>query len=597
MNSSIVEYIRKEMASGRDVQGIVESLKKENIDQVTINESFRIAMQAATAEPIEPAPAPDLDQPKPVKKHFDATKAFLIIGALLISVAVIIVIYSQWSSVGPFGHISFLGLPMLALFAISWYLSSKEDYIEASNWTLGIGSFIIPFFIGTFLYQTKIVENIDSSLFLTTSLLSLPVYIILEYLLKKGYLSVFTVVTVYTFFLALFVNLEMDAIPMLWLILLLSLAITGLGFWLMSKKTDNYKVYVSFGTMASAFMIPLATIVTLNDSSALNFDVNMIIISLFGFLYLALASFYNSLRKYFSDDIIYTLKRTLEEIAPFVIILPFLFASAESPSYAILALVLSIAAILLSIKIWVNSLLYIGSLGLIVSVLLISGQYFVDSIGWPILVFIAGFGAIGIGLTIKKIIGLHKEDNSHNIVFGLGKDPDVNVASEKFSLGRAILLLMLLLFGLPAIYYIFMMLSSLSYRNDYSAEQNKSIKTVEYKASEQEIEIPEAKTKSTSAVIERVEGTVSYIKYDPSEKLTAVQAVKKTDGNYNRITIADSKGKMHDFFIDLNTVFTNQSKPISRSTSEAALTDYRNAQVSYVIDSNGYHVANAINFY
>lgn len=443
----IVQFIRDQLGLGKNVQDIVSQLKAHNIDDATINQAFQVAMKTSPNSEnsfVQPqsqqeSPEPiDLVSDKPVvKTKFDLTRAFTIIGALLIVAAIAIIVSSTWKDMIPFVRVCFIALPMLSLFGLSYFFSKKSELYDIHDWMLGLGATIVPFFIGTFLYQFKIIPELNSTLFLTIFCLSLIFFLWLEYGHRKSYVSLLTIITIYSILDTLFVKFHLGYLSYTWLTLLVSILILICGFWLAKNKKNNSNLYVVLGTFFVSCSLPASVIATLNDKSPISTEANSIIVSIFGILFLCAASFYNKLRDYFQNNSIYFMKRYLEEIAIILIISPFLVLGTEHKFYYLISLVLSFGAILLSVRILINTLLLFGSFGLIVSVLVFSSEVFADSVGWPIIVFLAGVVAIGLGFAIRKISKIHK-DEIEQMHYGLGKDPLIG-QKIKISVGRIVL--------------------------------------------------------------------------------------------------------------------------------------------------------------
>lgn len=596
---TITEHIRSSLAQGKSREEIYKELLSQGLGIDAIQDAFS---QLAAKEEREDTQRRTIATQEPAtgRKRFDLTRAFVVIGAILIVLAVVIVIYSKWYSVGPLGKIMFLLLPMSLLYALSAVLSKKERYGEIGNVTLGLGSFILPFCIGTVICQTKLIEEINPLVIFLSALLSLPVFVILEYLFKKIFIGVFTVIALYVAYFALAANYRLELIPILWLTVLLSLIILAIGFLLIKNQKSNASIYTVFGTIATLVALPVSVLYTINEQRPLSFEIDSLIISLFGILDLAIASLYYFLYKKFNHHSLYSLKRIVEEIALIVVLFPWVTLGFSKVGYSALALALSALMIFSSTKIWINSLLYVGSLGVIITVLSITSNIFADSIGWPIVVFAAGFASIGIGLLIRKLIKERKETGTLPILFGLGIDP--NEKPTHFSVGRIILILLLILFGMPLIVYLLFMFS----RDAFNGRKEKvpSGQIEEYKQTEEQI-IPEVKKQETAPAPSQssiFDGFVSVLRYDPLNLNDKRKNINLYDVNEIWLSDKETGDYPHTFLIVSETEFEAKGVKVPKDDSLVTYQDkYKKAKVEYTqynYPNGGYdYIAKKVIFY
>lgn len=456
MNNSIAEKIQEGLASGKNVGEIFTELKTQGFSDEGINKAFSERLQFDKKS--ESTPAKD----KVVRKHFDTTKAFIMIGTILILVATIIVVAANWTNVGALARVSFLAIPMLALFGISLYLKKNKLYEEPEKAIFGVAGFMIPFVVGTLIYQFKIYHEINPILFIICSLSALIFFAISEFVFKRHHLAGLTILSSYALFFSILANAEPSEIMTSWLMLGFSLMILALGFIMFAMNSDSKRTFVSVGTIFSAIMLPVAVVTSLDQSLTLSSESYAAIISLVGVLYLGLASLYNHLKNVFKDRSFYILKRLFEEFAPFLILIPFLALGADKEGYFYFTAIVGLAFILLAARIFIYTLPYVGALSLIISIVALTGKYFADSLGWPVIIFIVGFIAIGAGLLIRKMSKIRKEDGSVQNWFGLGVDEnDQALSGQRLSVGRIILLL---IFIWVAIQATVMIISGLLFR-------------------------------------------------------------------------------------------------------------------------------------
>jgi len=600
-------YIKTQIAAGIQIQAILAELKNRGFEDGVVTEAFKSAMQTGglekeaqvvsplVREKVQPIPEDVQDSNDSSHKKVDATKVFVIIGASLIVAAVIIAIVSEWSKVGALARTSFLFIPMLLLLMTSYFLSKKPEYREYHDWTLALGYSILPCMIGTVLYQYKIIEDLNTGFFTVVFLISLPVYLVTEYYFKKHYISVLSIIVSYGLFISLLADSDLQSTAISWILLAFSLIILAIGFLLTVKKIASNKVYLTFGTVAMMVALPSAILITINNPDSLDYETNMLIFSLFGFLYLVLASSYNTARLRLQESALYLLKRFIEEVSPFIIIFPFLYAGASNDFYMILALVLSFLFVLASIKIRINSFLYIGAIGLIASVLMISSELFSDSIGWPIVVFIAGFAAIALGLVIKKIVKIRKQSISQEMLLGLGKDTSL-VSSGHINGGRVALwvVVAVIISSVISEGIYMLILNRINQEREKSYQEEQQY--VPAISSQGDEDAPVVSTgESVSSHINEYDGvdlageTVDY-HFDPANPSSSTAA---TPNNY--VKISNYYGEEYQFTITPATSFSYAGKPVASSEVTKYFVSHPSVRVNYTGDSKEY-LANIITF-
>lgn len=615
MDETIIKYIKDQIAKGKTISQIISIMQEHHYTEAQINTYIQKALntqQEMQSPPPPPPPSIETNlQPSPSQtmpapadnnnsapKHFDLTKAFVIIGAILIIAAVVIVIYSQWSAANPLVKILFMMIPMILLYGLSYYLNKNERYKEISDITLGLGSFILPVGIGTIICQAKIITEVNALVIFLSAILALPIYLILEYMYKKFFMSAFTIIAIFVAYFALIAQYNANMDITLWLAFVLSIIILGLGFFLTKMKIERTTFYLILGTLASLFFLPVAMLYSLNKDNSLSDETNIIIISLFGILYMCVASGYYYLHKRFENNTFYSLKRLIEELSPFIILLPYVFLVFDEIGFSILALCISVAFVLASTRVIINTLLYLGSLGIIITIITISSKIFTDSIGWPIILFIAGFAAISIGLMIKKIYQERKSQGIPTVLLGLGIDPQVVLSlgpKQKMSPKTIVAIILLILFGPILLVWLFS-----AFRGSVMDSGKVNIpnsKTENYKSISKDEIIPEASVtpdiNKSNADNLSITGEISVYQFNSNYNTDP-----KTITNYvdsNRIVIHGPNDSMIDAIIDENTKFFVNNTELNRDQVYYDVT-YKNAILSYYSDGQ-YNVAKTISFY
>lgn len=462
MHQDLTAYIKSGLAAHQPAETIVAAARQAGHDDAAINAAFGQALNLTVSTGAASAP---LDQTiKPNKKsildlnHLDPTKIFVIIGVVLIIAAIVIVLISQWQNVSPITRIGFVTIPTILLFIWAAGLNSRADYQDIQEAILATASTIFPFSVATTLYQLGIIPEINALLVTVSALAGYGLFTGLEFVWRKEHLAILTIINLYTFVIAFMSHLKVEPDSMLWIIFFVSIMIAALGLFLIDAKKDNGDTHLSAGIILAAISLPIATLSSLNKGAALSFDDNAMIFSVFGPLYLAVAFYLYRLYKNRNQLVIYQLKRGFEEIAPVIFLLPYILIGFSNIGYMLLAIVISFIYLFAAMAARIRSLIPLGSLGIIISIISVTGKYFADSLGWPVIVFVSGFTMLGVGYFARQISKNQQQTISASAVWGLGEDPTLAHQNQTsgFSLGR-ILLLLILLVGLgPLLFWLFL---------------------------------------------------------------------------------------------------------------------------------------------
>ncbi len=449
MNTSeLVSWIQSQLKEGKNIPSITAELKAASHTDQQIDTALRAAL--STPAPVQSERTNSLFNPH----RLDATKTFVLIGSILVVLAVGIVLVSQWNAVSAFTRVVFVTFPMLAMFAVSGYLAKKPQFADVHEATLATGALIFPFAFGTTLYQFEIIPELDFLLFTVSSFAGYVLFIILEFLAHKHRFSLLTLLSFYTFLIALLAYLEVEPLAIIWTIFFASLAIALFGLTLLKQKLSNGSAYTIVGVFASALLLPSAILSSLNKDLSLPLEANAVILSIFGPLYLMGASLFQALHLRLGHKALYNLKRALEEIAPLVLISPHILAGFENITYMLIAIILSFIALFASMSVRIKSLIPVGALGLIIGILTITGKYFVDSLGWPIVIFLSGFAFIGLGYWIRTLAKQNQSRPNIGMRYGLGEDPALVAQGAHKGLGCVTVVIILFLLFAGAQFFL-----------------------------------------------------------------------------------------------------------------------------------------------
>ena len=468
--NEIQKYISDQLKNGFSENEIMDILIKNGYNDAQINQLFveiksqRIAPPPPPPTTTPPAGAPINNQPKPtVEKHplnLDLSKVLAAIGSLIIIIAVLIVVYSQWSNVGAFGRVSFIGLPMLILFIVGASLKNKQEYQSISELTVASAGLIFPFFLGTFLYQFEIYPRIDELLFAYSALGSFIVFLFIEFAAKYSRVTPLTVLSFIVMIFSFMIHLSSGEPLFYWLFLLISVVVFIFGAILVYREKLSCQIYLNIGAIGMIIFFPAATIVSIDKMDPLQGSTMAIIISLFSIYNIALVSLFYYLNQKLKLYSFYMLKRVIEELSPLQLILPLLLVGIgeDKQVYTGIVVIISLIFMLISYIILIQSLIWIGSVGLVISLIELTSQLFdFNSTNWPIFLIIIGFFLIAVSIAVKKFLKNRKEHPPINFgqSIGIGPDPQFETKDAtgkkhgNYSCWIIIIIFILLVNGVP----------------------------------------------------------------------------------------------------------------------------------------------------
>lgn len=444
MNPELETWVRNAIGQGKPIDQIIQELKVAGYTQAQINTVFAtFAKNSATPSTTAKA-AGEGTQPK---KHFDATRAFLTVGILLIVIAFSVVVFSQWSDVSPAIRVAFLAVPTLILYAISWLVKRSSLHPETFRGSLMVASVMTPFVFGTALFQWGLISEVGPSLFLTSTLLALPFYLFFEFFLKQFSFGALTVIALFVIFSSALNMLGVEGNAVLWLNVLFSLGFIIFGWWRVKKVPESGAIYLGVGALAVLSFLPTASLLTLTDVYKLEYQTLLIVSSLFFLVDFAVAAFLYHQYKRSGAVGIYRVKRVIEELAVFALATPYFFLAFTGGGWAGFLLALGVVLIFARTRLAIKSCSFLGVASVVIGVIALTNTYFADSQLWPVTLFIAGFLTIGLGLLTRKLTQSVGSNNT-GLVLGLGVDPEVTGE------GRSIVvLLILLLIFIPIAFY------------------------------------------------------------------------------------------------------------------------------------------------
>jgi len=488
MDKKLEEYVKKCLKTDIEEDEIRATLAKQGWDTDAVNQ---VIDQTKTnlekqEEVLSSAPAPKKKSTWSINlKALSASQVLLYLGGLIVIIAGITYISTNWTAWGPAARIAAICIPMLICFWAGSSLWAKGHSKKQAILFLTTGSLLFPFFLIVMFNELNWFTNAaEDSFGLAVSLLTFLLYISISFLFRfpgwTFYYLVAALFTYYFFWQVLGVGNKFDNDALNWLFLipgslylymaimfaqmnkhsqsriayllgavvlvfsfigvldesagdaliLLLLTLIGCAYFAVgafielkvNNKMCQVPYFVGAGVVFGSLLyqgVEGGILKIFNDSSGFEQEAvgwSMVIV---GILYYVIARLITQLKKI---NMKYGLgyAKIFDLISPFVVLGAILFLGSEGhkPVYETLLLLVSLGLIFGSIPMGSRKYLYTGTLFLVVYIFAIGGEYFQDSIGWPITLFVTGLLSMGIGISIEKVrrkfFPSHKATEQHS---------------------------------------------------------------------------------------------------------------------------------------------------------------------------------------
>jgi hypothetical protein len=411
--------LKADLAAGKSVPALVDALKAKGYPEAAINELIQKAFQTQTVE--KDAKGANGSN---VKRRIDPAKAFVWLGIILILSAVIAAIAANWSGATPWLKVLYTAVPMIIFYVLSFFLARNEETKIYERLTFVTASLLLPVSVGTTLYEFGVYKDLNSHFVAICTGLAAAYFLFFEFYAKRSYLSLLSILSLYVTFEAILFNWSLNnEFASGWCTIGFSLLILVVGV-LLKNKDRSKDTYLATGTVLSLVGLPIMIYQTIDKyTDSLPFESPFFFVAAVGLLYLMVAHIYNSYsEKLGGDELIYNLKRLVEEVAVPLVVLPIVFLGTSDSLrhyYLFISLFLGIGAILAAARLKIKSLPLSGGFMILISVLTLASDFFHDSAKWPLLVIIFGFLSIALGLWIRRI---YKDQESLDLFWGLGQD-------------------------------------------------------------------------------------------------------------------------------------------------------------------------------
>jgi hypothetical protein len=333
--------------------------------------------------------------------HQRSNTAFLLIGLGLVILSVVLLVVSAWDSFQPASRILLTVLPVVLLYALGYRYRSHGVHQKSSQYALLAASLLFPFAIGTLIYQSGLYRpddnQVNATLVFLISLVSVLWYAALEFFFRQTSHTPLTVLS--TCLLALSLGSFLEQPPYMYYAfgIIVSYFFLSVGWTLQHiGKNDEGSTYTRAGLgigLISLLVFPLAYFHTANDLPiTLSYFAISVILLLVAILY-SNEWTKEEHRPYFQ------VRSLAEQAGAITLTVPALLAclGSDVPGETALAFALGIVSILLSQKIRIKSLRYLGVLT--VCIALLKGvllSFVLIQASWIYFLLILGFAFVAL---------------------------------------------------------------------------------------------------------------------------------------------------------------------------------------------------------
>jgi hypothetical protein len=304
-DKEILNYVQKSLGEGYTTEQVTTALSRQGWGSVEINtallEAQKIRQQKPTAPKAPSAPFKKSKQ-KMELKNLSASQILLYLGGLIVILAGIIYIGTNWSQWEPAPRILAIFLPMLICYGVGKSMWSSKQYKKQGIVFLVVGSMLFPFFLSVMFKELEIFTRpFNNSFNLTLSSLTLVLYLVCSFIFRYPIWALLyqgAGLFVYIFFLR-FIGVESTFVEttMAWLLLIPGTGYLFLSLFYDKNKQEREGIYshaIGSLVIVSSFLRLFVETFS-HDTKNLSW-----VLAVFGVIYFLLGIFYekNNFKKY-----------------------------------------------------------------------------------------------------------------------------------------------------------------------------------------------------------------------------------------------------------------------------------------------------------
>lgn len=393
MSGDLASFIAQQRAQGKTDDQIEQGLVSTGWDKTAVVAALSGAAIA------------DQNSVK-AASHVNASQVFSAIGILLVVVAYAAFLFSSWADLSATIKIVIAAIPSFLLFVISGAVSRQASLIHVRDATAAAALITLPPAIGVLLFQSELYQVTDGLLFLLSTIIALPIYLLFDIWLKRSSLAPLTILNV----LASALFFVLYSSPEAWVgatIFLLFAFITTLLAILFQQRKDQQhaRTYQITSAILTIGVVPatISAYLSLLFPDPSYYYPAALETSLIAGIVLLVVSQWRG--KIFQpvDGTEWSLQRLLQLVAMLL-----LFGGVASSSWdagsqqLVVGLIIGVLVIVYALLVGVNLLFISGILGTGLVLLVYLLQYLGGGLETLLAIVLVGFASIGLGIFLGR---------------------------------------------------------------------------------------------------------------------------------------------------------------------------------------------------
>lgn len=185
INKQLLDFVQKAIEDGHSNEQIMDALAPQGWSQEEISDATLQAKNNIENKNSNPlcASAPKKKEDNLAKlKEISASQILLYIGGIVVVLAGIIYIGTNWSAWGAFGRTLAIFLPMLICMVVGSVLTYKEGHERQGNIFVVVGALLLPFFLTVLFKEFEFFSDpYEDNFVLAVSSITLVAYLCINF--------------------------------------------------------------------------------------------------------------------------------------------------------------------------------------------------------------------------------------------------------------------------------------------------------------------------------------------------------------------------------------------------------------------------------
>lgn len=409
-NPQLVDYLRQAFAEKHAENEIRATLAKQGWSDFDVGLAWQEAQQ-----PVE--------KKKKQKSgdHISGAELLLFIGGVIIIIAAVSLLASNWDDLGSIGRILAALIPNLILVAVGLGLKNNPNMRHASHAFLVTGGLVVPFTLGILVNQFVPDAPYDSQLFVVSMFtLAAYAYAVFRFrdLIWIGLAVIMAIIAYGALLSIIHIEQIITSNPFAWAYLILGIALILIGT---SIERSGWKYFARapyfFGSLI--FVLSTSTLGltgTLFGEAWLNTSYDfayqqLISITFIGLIYLGIGWWLRGAGSRSLEELrrlrpAWDFLGVMAVTGGFYLIGNDYYGNAGTGNaiiYSFIGLGISLSFFYLAVRLQNRQYFQAGALLLAVGLLKIGSTYFADTLGWPVILMFFGLLFMGGGYYLNRL--------------------------------------------------------------------------------------------------------------------------------------------------------------------------------------------------